>query len=191
MKKYQIIGSYVVSFAVLLTAIIFSVKYLVNIVETTRLNYHSETVYLTQGDSLQNYYSATIPDKAVTGMLVLNSVTLSPEGYRLAAEKGLIVISATPVASRRRAHHKDSLLTFRRIIAAAAQRYQVREDLIMIGDFSEGDTAYVTCKKARNQFTAEPFHPRTNRVPQQAGKSLVDETGLISWTASVFVTGEN
>lgn len=186
MKKYQVVASYVISFSVLLTAVVFSIVYLVNIFESTRPNYRSETIYLTHGDSLRNFYSAAIPEKPVTGMLVLNSATLSPDGYRLAAEKGLIVVSATPVAHRRPTLAADTLVTFRRIVAAAAKRYRVSEERIMVGDFSKNDTAYVTCKKARNRFTVASFSTMQPLTHDSPAKGLVDESGLISWAASVF-----
>lgn len=186
MKKTQIILSYVVSFAVLIAAVAFSLRYLWGVFESTKPNYRTETIYLTQGDSLQNYYSATIPELPVRGMLVLNSISLTPDGYRLASEKGLIVVSAKPFGSAHRLKRSDSLLTFRNIVSAAARRYHIREERIMIGDFSKGDTAYVSCKKARNMYMAEPFRPDETKLPDAGSKTLADESGLISWAASVF-----
>ena len=182
MKRHQVILSYALSFLVLVADVVFLVRYLVNILENTRVNYRSETIYLTQGDSLQNFYSAVIPEVPPRGMLVLNSVALSSEGYRFAAEKGLIVVS---VANGHFTLEADSLLSFRKIVSAAARRYHVSEDRIMIGDFSAGDTAYVTCKKARNRFAAEPFNDMEN-LSHQATRNVVDESGLISWAASVL-----
>lgn len=182
MKRYQAIISYALSFVVLAAAVVFSVRYLVGIFENTRANYRSETIYLTQGDSLRNFYSAVIPEEPTRGMLVLRSVALSPDGYRLAAEKGIIVVS---VANGHFNLEEDSLLSFRKIVSAAARRYRIREGLIMIGDFSEGDTAYVTCKKARNRFAAEPFNTIENQ-PDQTSRNVVNESGLISWAASML-----
>ena len=182
MKRHQAILSYVLSFIVLMAAVVFSVRYLAGIFENKRANYRSETIYLSHADSLRNFYSAVIPEGATRGMLVLRSVALSTDGYRLAAEKGIVVVS---VANGHFTLEEDSVLSFRKIVSAAASRYRIREDLIMIGDFSEGDTAYVTCKKARNRFAAEPFSTINNQSDQPS-RNVVNESGLISWAASML-----
>jgi len=185
MKKAKAILVYTFSFAALAVAIVVSVLYLKNRIESVNPNYHFETVYVTHGDSLHDYFSAAVPETQPEGMLVLNSVTLTPQGYRLAAGKRLIVVTAQPSKSPcSRAEH-DSLLNFRRIVSAAAQRYEIPAHRVMIGDFSGGDTVYLSCWRVKEGLPAESLFVGTGESSGDL-RIVPNEASLISWASSTL-----
>jgi hypothetical protein len=179
MRKIRAVLSYGLSFLLLLTAIGFSVHYLWNVYKSARKNFRTETVYLTRGDTLQNFYVAIIPGIAAKGMLVLKYISLTPEAYQLAAENGLIVVSAIPGDQLVVPARDRDRLSCNNIIDDAAHRYRVQPDRIVVSDFTGDNNTRInfTCGSQQihaaelmnSEAVSKTDYPQSLRIANEAG----------------------
>jgi hypothetical protein len=183
--------SYGASFLLLFTAVFFSVRYLWSVYQSTKSVYVNETIFLTRGDTTQNFYTAYIPRREAEGMLVLNQGRLTGEGFRLACEEGLIVVSATPAEVTLHSPRHQLTESFRRIIANATKRYNIDSDKVIIGFISSSKFTQMQFMKAAPQ-SGDPLlstmYKEIVPIPRFKGgyHGIEDERGLIAWSISTL-----
>jgi hypothetical protein len=187
MSRIHSFLSYGASVLLLLTAVFFSARYMWTVYQSAKNVHRTETIYLTRGDTTANFYKAYIPAAVVKGMLVLDHARLTRDGFRMACENGLLVISASPAVTLEHPYGQPGA-PIDRIIADAARRYDISSDKIIIGHFVSHNSTRMQFVKA--DTTNNPQTELTmmfKEVLPGSSKdgyypSVVGENELIAWS---------
>lgn len=124
--------------------------------------YTQESIYLTHGDTTQNFYLATLPTKPPIGLFVLNyNENLSKEGLQYAADAGVVVIFGIPSSDYLSTLIGDSIIqNMDYMIYDATKRYHINPHKVILGGGSAAGTLAVRyaqfCMEGKSKYAIVP-----------------------------------